>query len=164
MPLAHQVTPSPEGKRKAMDRRGFLVALGTLGPRQTWPLQGSAEAGMAVTWNGWHPELVADLAGIDALWIEAYRDVPSHDARGLIVSFLRDAGETQLTIHRVQLPWAAVSGGLYTRGPVSFRARMAVTLDGAPHTATHLIFQRRASVSLYRATMRVEGHWSLTLS
>ena len=65
-----------------------------------------------------------------------------------------DAGETPLTIHRVRFPWAAVSGGLYVRGPVSFRARMAVTFDGPPHTATHLLFQRRASVKLYLATVR----------
>lgn len=31
-------------------------------------------------WYGWRPELVADLVGIDALWIEADRSARSGDA------------------------------------------------------------------------------------
>lgn len=155
MPLAHRATCSPEAERSTMDRRGFLVALGTVARGRQGPLRGSTEARMAVAWHGWRPELVADLVGIDALWIEANRETDSHDASGLSVRFLRDAGETPLTIHRAQFPWAAVAGGLYVCGPVPFRARLAVDLDGSPHTATHLVLERRASVSLYRATMRV---------
>lgn len=139
-----------------MDRRGFLVALGTVVREQQGPLRGAAEARMPVAWDGWCPELVADLVGIDALWIEADRTASSDDAQGLSVCFLRAGGEAPLTIHRVTLPWASVAAGLYVRGPVPFRARLAVDLDGSPHTATHLVFERRASVSLYRATMRVE--------
>lgn len=139
-----------------MDRRGFLVGLGTLGPRQIWPVRGSAEAGMPIAWAGWCPELIADLVGIDALWIEADRSAPSDDARGLSVRFLRDGGEAPLTIHRTTLPWDSVARGLYVRGPVPFRVRLAVDLDGSPHTATHLVLERRASVRLYHATMRVD--------
>jgi len=155
-PLAHGATRNPEGTRNPMDRRGFLVALGGLGSQQVWPLRGSAEAGRPIAWHGWHPELVADLVGIDSLWIEANRSAPSDDARGLSVRFLRYEGEDPLTIHRTTLPWASVAGGLYVRGRVPFRARLAVVLDGPPHTATQLSFERRASVSLYRATMRLE--------
>jgi hypothetical protein len=139
-----------------MDRRGFLGVLGALGPRRIWPRRDSAEAGTPVAWGAWRPELVAVLVGIDALWIEADRSAPSHDARGISVRFLRDGGEAPLMVHRTTLPWASVAGGLYVRGPVPFRARLAVDLDGSPHTATHLVLERRASVSLYRATMRVE--------
>lgn len=139
-----------------MDRRGFLVALGTVALSRQGPLRGSAEVGMPVAWDGWRPELVVDVVGVDTLWIEADRSAPSDHARGLSVRFLRDGGEAPLTIHRTTLQWASVADGLYVRGPVPFRARLAVDFDGSPHTATHLVLERRASVSLYRATMRVE--------
>jgi hypothetical protein len=139
-----------------MNRRGFLVALGSFGSQQVWPQRGSGEAGGSIAWHGWHPELVVDLVGIDSLWIEANRSAHSDDARGLSVCFLRYDGEDPLTIHRATLPWASVAGGLYVRGSIRVRARLAVDPDGPPHTATQLSFERRASVSLYRATMRVE--------
>jgi len=59
---------------------------------------------------GWRPELVADLVGIDALWIEADRSARSGDARGLSVPSLRDGAEAPLTIHRTTAP-PRVPGG-----------------------------------------------------
>jgi len=71
---------SPDGTHETMDRRGVLVAHGTVLCGQHGPRRSAAEAGMPMDWYGWRPELVADLVGIDALWIEADRSARSGDA------------------------------------------------------------------------------------
>jgi hypothetical protein len=51
-------------------------------------------------WYGWRPELVADLVGIDALWIEADRSARSGDTPEPVGSLPARRREAPLAIRR----------------------------------------------------------------